>query len=316
MSVVDEILKGNEKSAARLITGVENGDTESYRDLAALFSRAGNAHTIGVTGPAGAGKSTLVGRLAEEMARRGKHVGIIATDPSSIRGKGAFLGDRLRMKGAEEHNIFIRSMAHRAYPGGVARATAAAAYVMEGLGKDCIIIESIGAGQSDKDLFFLCDTVITVFTPEYGDDIQLFKAGLMEIGDIIVVNKSDKPGAGDAAREIAIAVDRNARSNGWNVPVLLAEALTNTGLAGIADAVESHSLSIQAKGTVSSRKAEHLEAFLAALLKEELWQRMSDRILKHDTFKELSREVLSGRMDPYSAVHIILEKLEIEWTSR
>ncbi|MBP1750209.1 MAG: hypB 1 [Deltaproteobacteria bacterium] len=315
MSVVDDILSGNEKSAARLITSIENGDADAYRDLAVLFSRAGNAHVIGVTGPAGAGKSTLAGRLAVEMARRGKHVGIIATDPSSISGKGAFLGDRLRMKGAEEQNIFIRSMAHRAFPGGVAKATAAAAYIMEGLGKDCIIMESIGAGQSDKDLFFLCDTVITIFTPEYGDDIQLFKAGLMEIGDIIVVNKSDKPGADDAVREIGIAVDRSTRSGGWHVPVISAQALSGTGVLDLAEAVESHRLSMQGQAKISLRKAEHLEAFLTALLKEELWQRISDRITAHNVFKEFTNEVLSGRMDPYSAVHIILERLEHEWTS-
>ncbi len=312
MSIVDDILSGNERSAARLITSIENGDASAYRDLAVLFSRAGNAHVIGVTGPAGAGKSTLVGRLAVEMAGRGRHVGIIATDPSSVSGKGAFLGDRVRMKGAEDRDIFIRSMAHRSYPGGVAKASAAAAYVMEGLGKDCIIMESIGAGQSDKDLFFLCDTVITLFTPEYGDDIQLFKAGLMEIGDIIVVNKSDKPGADDAVREISIAVDRSARSNGWHVPVLASQAVSGTGVGNLADAVEAHRLAVKGHDKLSERKAGHLEAFLTALLKEELWQRISDRITGHDVFREFSNEVLSGKMDPYSAVHIILEKLERE----
>ena len=186
---------------------------------------------------------------------------------------------------------------------------------MEGLGKDCIIMESIGAGQSDKDLFFLCDTVITIFTPEYGDEIQLFKAGLMEIGDIIVLNKSDKPGAEMALREIGIAVDRNARSNGWLVPVIPAEAVSGTGFAGLADAVEAHRRSIQGQDNVSPRKAGHLEAFLTALLKEEFWQRISGRITAHDVFKELSHEVLSGRMDPYSAVHVILERLEREWIS-
>ncbi len=312
MGIVDDILGGDVRSAARLITRIENGDTGAYRDLAVLFSRAGNAHIIGVTGPAGAGKSTLAGQLAVEMARRGRRVGIIATDPSSVSGTGAFLGDRVRMKGAEEQDIFIRSMAHRSFPGGVAKASAAAAYVMEGLGKDCIIMESIGAGQSDKDLFFLCDTVITIFTPEYGDDIQLFKAGLMEIGDIIVINKSDKPGADDAAREIGIAADRNARSNGWHVPVLLSRAVSGEGVLDLADAVEAHRQAVKGQEKLASRKAEHLEAFLTALLKEELWQAVSSRITGHDVFREFSNEVLSGRMDPYSAVHIILERLGYE----
>jgi LAO/AO transport system kinase len=246
------------------------------------------------------------------MAERGRHVGIIATDPSSVSGKGAFLGDRLRMKGAEDKDIFIRSMAHRSYPGGVAKASAAAAYVMEGLGKDCIIMESIGAGQSDKDLFFLCDTVITLFTPEYGDDIQLFKAGLMEIGDIIVVNKSDKPGAEDALREIAVAVDRTSRPNGWNVPVLASQAVSGEGVDNLADAVEAHRQAVKGHEEMSSRKAGHLEVFLTALLKDEVWKRISARITGHDVFREFSNEVLSGRIDPYSAVHAILERLESE----
>ncbi|MHB8111471.1 MAG: methylmalonyl Co-A mutase-associated GTPase MeaB [Syntrophorhabdaceae bacterium] len=315
MSLANDILTGDEKSAARLITRVENGDREAYRELSHLFAHAGRAHVIGVTGPAGAGKSTLVGRLAVECARKGKKVGIIATDPTSIDGKGAFLGDRLRMKGAEDYDIFIRSMAHRSYPGGVAKATAAAAYIMEGLGKDCIIMESIGAGQSDKDLFFLCDTVITIFTPDYGDEIQLFKAGLMEIGDIIVVNKSDKPDAENALREINLAAGRLNRSNGWLVPVMLTEASKGKGISELADSLEAHWKAIAGAKVTSSRKADHAEAFMVALLKEELWQRVSVKITGHCLFKEMSHEVLTGKTDPYSAVDIILEKLGETWTS-
>ncbi|MEN6615769.1 MAG: methylmalonyl Co-A mutase-associated GTPase MeaB [Syntrophorhabdus sp.] len=316
MSLANDILNGDEKSAARLITRIENGDRDAYRELSFLFAHAGRAHVIGVTGPAGAGKSTLVGRLAVEFDRNGKKVGIIATDPTSIDGKGAFLGDRLRMKGAEDHNIFIRSMAHRSYPGGVAKATAAAAYIMEGLGKDCIIMESIGAGQSDKDLFFLCDTVITIFTPDYGDDIQLFKAGLMEIGDIIVVNKSDRPDAGDAWREINLAADRANRSNGWHVPVLLTDGLSGTGIPELANTLEAHWKAIAGEINVSSRKAAHIEAFMLALLKEELWQRISATITGREVFQEMSQNVLAGKIDPYSAVDAILEKLGETWISR
>ncbi len=315
MGLVDDILKGDEKSAARLITRIENGDREAYRDLSLLFPYTGKAHIIGVTGPAGAGKSTLIGRLALAFSGQGKSVGVIATDPSSVNGKGAFLGDRLRMKGAEERNVFIRSMAHRSYPGGVARAAAAAAYVMEGLGKERIIVESIGAGQTDKDLFFLCDTVITVFTPEYGDEIQLFKAGLMEIGDIIVVNKSDTPGADDAAREILLVSQRMTRSNGWNVPVLLTDSQGGAGIDALVEAVEGHWRSSGQKGR-TERKADNVEAFMMALLKEELWREISARVTAGQTFREVAREVRSGRMDPYSAVRKILDELEPKWTSR
>lgn len=316
MELVEEILKGNEKSAARLITLVEDGDREAYRALSLLLPHTGNAHIIGVTGPAGAGKSTLVGRLAVLFSGHGKRVGVIATDPTSIDGRGAFLGDRLRMKDAEKQHIFIRSMAHRSYPGGVARAAAAAAYIMEGLGKDCIIVESTGAGQSEKDLFFLCDTVVTIFTPDYGDDIQLFKAGLIEIGDIVVVNKSDMAGADDAARGISIVSAQKHRSNGWNVPVILTQADRGKGVDILVGAIEDHRKSLIQKEERTVRKLERAEVFMMALLKEELWHRISERLKESTFFKEVLQDIHSGKTDPYSAVERILETMEKEWTSR
>lgn len=316
MGLVEDILKGNEKSAARLITRVENGDREAYSALSLLLPHIGKAHIIGVTGPAGAGKSTLVGHLAASFSERGKKVGVIATDPTSIDGKGAFLGDRVRMKGAEEQQIFIRSMAHRAYPGGIARAAAGAAYIMEGLGKDCIIIESIGAGQSDKDLFFLCDTVVTLFTPDYGDEIQLLKAGLLEIGDVIVVNKSDKPGADDAARDITVVSANKSRSNGWIVPVLLTCADRREGLEDLVNAIEGHWHCLLENDAGPTRKRQRMEAFMMALLKEELWKVISARLNESEAFGEILRDIRSGKTDPYSAVEKILEKMGEQWTLR
>ncbi len=316
MGLVEDILEGNEKSAARLITRVEDGDREAYRELSLLLPHTGKAHIVGITGPAGAGKSTLVGHLAVSFSGRGKNVGVIATDPTSIDGKGAFLGDRIRMKGAEKQHIFIRSMAHRAYPGGIARAATAAAYIMEGLGKDCIIIESIGAGQSEKDLFFLCDTVVTLFTPDYGDEIQLLKAGLIEIGDVIVVNKSDKPGADDAARDIAFVSAQKARPDGWNVPVLLTRADRGEGIGPLTRAIEEHWRSLSQKDKRSIGKRQRTEAFMMALLKEELWKMVSARLRESRLFKKISREILSGKIDPYSAVERLLEEMEDQWTLR
>lgn len=316
MGLVEDILAGSERSAAKLITRVENGDLEAYGALSLLFPHTGKAHIVGVTGPAGAGKSTLVGHLAVSFAERGKKVGVIATDPTSIDGKGAFLGDRVRMKGAEKRNIFIRSMAHRAYPGGTAKAAAAAAYIMEGLGKDCIIIESIGAGQSEKDLFFLCDTVITLFTPDYGDEIQLLKAGLIEIGDVIVVNKSDKPGADDAVRDISVISALKAGSNGWNVPILLTRADRGEGVDGLVRTIEEHWQSLSKKEKRSTRKKQQTEAFLMALLKEEAWKVISARLVESPIFKKALRDIRSGKTDPYSAVERLLTEMEEQWTLR
>lgn len=314
--LVEGILTGNEKSAARLITRVENGDREAYGALSLLLPHTGRAHIVGVTGPAGAGKSTLVGRLAVYFSKHGKNVGIIATDPTSIAGKGAFLGDRVRMKEAEKQNIFIRSMAHRAYPGGIAKAATAAAYIMEALGKDCIIVESIGAGQSEKDLFFLCDTVITLFTPDYGDEIQLLKAGLIEIGDVIVVNKSDKPGADDAVRDISVISSLKAGSNGWNVPILLTRADQGEGVDDLVRTIEEHWRSLSKKEKRLTRKKQQTEAFLMALLKEEAWKVISARLVESPLFKKTLRDIRSGKTDPYSAVERLLTEMEEQWTLR
>ena len=218
------------------------------------------------------------------------------------------------MKGAEEQDIFIRSMAHRSYPGGVAKAPAAAAYVMEGLGKDCIIMESIGAGQSDKDLFFLCDTVITIFTPDYGDDIQLFKAGLMEIGDIIVVNKSINRAPKMPCARSRIAVDRSQVE--WLAcPGAPPRPSTVRGSQGLQMRWKLIARPSQGQDKSASRKAGHLEAFLTALLKEELWQRISARITGTRCVQGIFESGPVRKMDPYSAVHIILESWSATWTS-
>ncbi len=312
MGLIEDILNGNEKSAARLISQVEDGRKEAYEALSLLLRYTGKAaHVLGVTGPAGAGKSTLIGRLAVSFTDRGKKVAVIATDPTSIKGKGAFLGDRLRMKEAEQRHIFIRSMAHRGYPGGIAKATAGAVCVLEGLGKDLIILESVGAGQSEKELFYLCDTVITLFTPDYGDDIQLMKAGLMEIGDIIAINKADKPGAVDAQSALSSYSSEMPRSNGWNVPVLLMQANRGEGCDALVQAIETHWRNLDDNDKRKQKKGEKTEVFLLALLKEELWKKFTDKLGENSTFRRVVEDVRAGKTDPYSAIDRILDGVEI-----
>jgi len=312
MGLVEKILKGDEKSAAKLISQVEAGKAEAYQALSQLLPHTGKAHIVGITGPAGAGKSTITGRLAAALADQGRKVGVIATDPTSMRGPGAFLGDRLRMKEAEKKKIFIRSMAHRGYPGGLAKAAAGAMYVLEALGKDVIIFESVGAGQAEKGLFQLCDTIITVFTPEYGDEVQLLKAGLMEIGDIVVVNKSDKPGALDAVKDMAASLLCLTRAVGWKIPVLLTRAERGEGIEELMEAVEHHRQHLADGGNRESKKKEKLRLFLMALLKEEFWQRLEERLKADTLFSDVLEDVKAGRLDPYSAVLRTLDGLEIK----
>lgn len=305
MSLAEKILRGDEGSAARLITLIENMERKGYDELTRLLPYTGKAHVIGVTGPAGAGKSTAIAKLAGRFSRQKKGVGIIAIDPTSVQSRGAVLGDRFRMKEIEESGeAFIRSMADREHPGGICRAALGAVYVMEALGKELVIIESVGAGQSDKALFLICDTVVTVFTPEFGDDIQLLKAGLLEIGDIVVVNKSDKAGAEDAVNTISGFLPGRS-DKGWKIPILLMEAWTGKGIDDLEGAIEARWKFLQNYTDIVRTKREKTASFIMTLLKEELWQRFFNTCFKDKEYEQIMNKVGCGTIDPYSAVEEI-----------
>lgn len=303
-----KILSGDEKAAARLISLIEAEKEEGYEALSELYPFVGKAHIIGITGPPGAGKSTLAGRLATLFSESGKRVGVVAVDPSSVRRSGgALLGDRVRMKDAERlASVFIRSMANRAYPGGLAKATAGAVYVLEALGKDTILVESVGAGQSEKTLSYLADTIITVFTPDYGDEIQLLKAGLVEIGDIVVVNKSDNPGAEQGKQLLAAYVERG-REGGWNVPVLLCQADEGTGVVDVARAIGDHHVFLLQSGEGAASKGEKRVQFTFMLVKEELMGRFLKAHEGSSSYDRWKNAICDGSLDPYRAVRQILD---------
>ncbi|HOJ71762.1 MAG TPA: methylmalonyl Co-A mutase-associated GTPase MeaB [Syntrophorhabdaceae bacterium] len=302
MELIKKILDGNEASAARLISMIEEGKEEGYKAIAELFPHTGKAHIIGITGAPGAGKSTIIDKLAIKFSETGKKTGIIAIDPTSIKSNGALLGDRVRMRGAENiEGIFIRSMAHRGYPGGIARATIGAVYVLEGLGKDVIIIESVGAGQTEVQISSVCDTVITVFTPDYGDDVQLMKAGIIEIGDIIVINKSDMPGAQEATKDIKAHVISSDKKD-WQVPVIMAQAQRGEGIDTIMGAVESHLEYLKKNNPLGEYRAEKLKKLMFLFLKEELWAKAMKKWAGSGEIKDIVKMVENREIDLYSAV--------------
>ncbi|HQE79635.1 MAG TPA: methylmalonyl Co-A mutase-associated GTPase MeaB [Syntrophorhabdaceae bacterium] len=302
MELIKKILDGNEASAARLISMIEEGKEEGYKAIAELFPHTGKAHIIGITGAPGAGKSTIIDKLAIKFSETGKKTGIIAIDPTSIKSNGALLGDRVRMRGAENiEGIFIRSMAHRGYPGGIARATIGAVYVLEGLGKDVIIIESVGAGQTEVQISSVCDTVITVFTPDYGDDVQLMKAGIIEIGDIIVINKSDMPGAQEATKDIKAHVISSDKKD-WQVPVIMAQAQRGEGIDTIIGAVESHLEYLKKNNPLGEYRAEKLKKLMFLFLKEELWAKAMKKWAGSGEIKDIVKMVENREIDLYSAV--------------
>jgi LAO/AO transport system kinase len=310
MSLAERILKGEERSGARLITLIEDRERKGYEELTRLLPRTGRAHVLGITGPAGAGKSTIIAKLAGRFSDQGKKVGIIAIDPTSMQSHGAVLGDRVRMQEAERPGeIFIRSMADRDHPGGVSRAALGAVYVMEGLGKDVVIIESVGAGQSDKALFYICDTVVTLFTPEFGDEIQLLKAGLLEIGDIVVVNKSDKAGSDDAMRAISAFLPKKSEGE-WSAPILLTKAHISEGLDDLIRNIELHWTFLLADNQRVIRRKQKITFFMMTLLKEELWRRFTDTYWKERECEQIVEEAQTKVIDPYTAVERIADIVE------
>jgi len=303
----EEVLAGSERGAAKLISLIEQENPEGYKDLACLLSKTGNAHLVGVTGCAGAGKSTLINALIVRLAKEGAKIGVIAIDPSSSLTRGSLLGDRYRMKEAEGlADVFIRSMAQREYPGGVCRAVVGAVCVMEAMGKDFVVIESIGAGQADSELFFLADTVVTVFTPEFGDELQLMKAGLLEIGHIVVVNKSDKPDADDAK----VAIETYAASvskDGWKTPVLAAQANKGEGIDELIRSVKAHGAYLEADR--KRKRGEKYRRFATNLLREKVWS-VFQHVCARTSLTDVMKAVESGGTDPYSAVEAAADEFE------
>jgi LAO/AO transport system kinase len=307
MDLAKKVLQGDEKSAARLISMIEDGGDEGHREISLLFSHTGKAHIIGVTGTPGAGKSTLISKLAVNFADKGKKVGIIAVDPTSPKDNGALLGDRLRMRDVEEtKGVFIRSMASRGYPGGIAKASAGAVYVLEALGKEIIMVETVGAGQTEMQIYSLCNTIITILTPDYGDEIQLMKAGLLEIGDIVAINKADNVRAEDISAEIAVYIGKN-KSKGWETPVLTVQAKEGGGIEKLVEAVNEHFVYLNKNTCGKDIKKEKLKTFMFALLKEELWNRALNTWAGNKRFDSIVKKLQKGEIDPYAAVRKALE---------
>jgi LAO/AO transport system kinase len=314
MDLGTRVLAGDERTAARLISMIEEGKPEAFDALAVIYPHIGKAHCIGITGIPGAGKSTLIDRLAVAYAAKGRTVGVLAVDPTSPLGGGALLGDRIRMREAEKlPGIFIRSMAHRGHPGGIAGATLGAAFVLEALGKETILIESVGAGQTEMEITSACDTTVTLLTPDFGDEIQLMKAGLIEIGDVIAVNKMDRPQAGEAYEDIRRFIGTR-RVDEWQVPVVPLTASRGEGIEKLVEILADHLAYLDGESRKTSRKREKSVGFVMALLKERAWSRLLDRWSSDERFKGLMDRLLEGSLDPYRTVSLALDMMKPEGT--
>jgi LAO/AO transport system kinase len=308
LELVDRLLAGDRKAAAQLVTLMEDGGPLAREAVAALYPYTGRAHIVGVTGSPGTGKSTLVYELAREFRARGRTVGIIAVDPTSPFSGGALLGDRIRMQSlSTDEGIFIRSMASRGQLGGLARATGDAIKVFDAFGRDLIMVETVGAGQSEVEIARAAHTVIVVDAPGLGDDIQAIKAGLFEIADIFVVNKADRDGAERTLLILQMMLDMNETSSscGWRPPLLKTIALRGEGSELVADAVESHLAYLRASGQWRAREMRLAEEELKRILGQELLCRLLNRV-DLESWETLTCEVADRVLDPYHAADRLL----------
>lgn len=328
--MVEAILSGDRRALARLITQIENDRPEARQALARLYTRAGRAHIVGVTGAPGTGKSSLVSEIAKVVRREGRSVGIIAVDPTSPFTGGAILGDRIRMRDlAGDPGVFIRSMATRGSLSGLARATAEVATVLDAAGFDMVLVETVGAGQSEVEIAQMAQTVAVVEAPGMGDEVQAIKAGILEIADVLVVNKADQPGAEAAVRTLrsmlqlagptaaelrhhgmgpAFRADERAARGGpaWQTPICETVATQGKGVEALATALDAHRAHLLASGELTLRQRERVRSELETLLRETLLARLKAS-LSDGQFAEAVERVLTRSVDPRTAMEALLE---------
>jgi len=310
VDLAEEVLKGNRRAAAKLITQVENGYPEAAAALARIYPHTGRAHVIGVTGPPGSGKSTLVKQLAKEFRARNKQVGVVAVDPTSPFTGGALLGDRIRMQELSgDTGVFIRSMASRGNLGGLARGTADAVRVLDALGSDVIIVETVGAGQSEVDIARNAHTTIVVEVPGMGDEIQVIKAGILEIADLFVVNKADRDGADHVVAELETMLLMAENCRRWTPPVLKAISTTGEGVEEIVDVIEEHARFLAESGELQKKNEENLRRELLKVLKAEFADELV-RLVSKDKIELVVNRVVQRQIDPASAARELLRAFQ------
>ncbi|MCI6101179.1 MAG: methylmalonyl Co-A mutase-associated GTPase MeaB [Selenomonas sp.] len=341
MDIAEEVLKGNRLALSRAITAIENEYDEATEIMKKLYPRTGHAFVLGVTGPPGAGKSTLTDKLAREYRNQGKTVGIIAVDPTSPFTGGAILGDRIRMNGLTlDEGVFIRSMGTRGSLGGLSHKTADAVKAMDAFGKDVIFVETVGVGQSEVDIVKAADTTMVVLIPGMGDDIQAIKAGILEIGDVFCVNKADHDGADKLVREINMMLDLddhgpvqqnstqkaladqfhhmavggsaaagNAPLGYWRPPVDKVIANQNIGVKELIADIEKHFAYIQANGILAERRTKRTKDEMLDILSSNIGKYITGKIVDNGRLDGYVEKIKARETDPYTVVGDIMKEM-------
>ena len=306
---VEQVRAGDVRAMSRAITAIENHQPEAEELLRLLFPYTGRAYLTGITGAPGTGKSTLADRLAAHYRKQQEQVGVIAVDPTSPYSGGAILGDRIRMQGhAGDAGMFIRSMATRGFLGGLARATAEVALLLDAAGIQQVLIETVGVGQDEIDIVRLADCVLVVMVPGLGDDIQGMKAGLMEIGDIFVLNKADRQGADRLEQELLAMLSMVMPRDGWHPPVVRTVATENKGIDTLAGMIGKFQKHFEATGERQRKHIEHWKKRLLELLESRLLEKVLGGTDGQRLLEELASEVAQRKKDPFAAVKEILAR--------
>ena len=310
--IAEKILAGDVRAISRAITAIENHSAEAEALLKQLFPYTGQAYLTGITGAPGTGKSTLVDRLAAVYRKREERVGVIAVDPTSPYSGGAILGDRIRMQGhASDNGIFIRSMATRGFLGGLARSTAEVALLLDAAGKRHILIETVGVGQDEVDIVRLADCVLVMLVPGLGDDIQNMKAGLMEIGDIFVLNKADREGADRLEEQLRAMLSLVMPRDGWHPPIVRTVAVENQGIDELADSVDKFRKHFESSDQRQKKHIEHWEARLIEMLESRLLEKVLHGKEGESRLREMAAAVAERKKDPFTAVEEILKSVHL-----
>jgi LAO/AO transport system kinase len=306
--LTERLLAGDKRALARAISLVENDDPEGWALVREVYPKTGRAAVVGFTGPPGVGKSTLIAALVKHAREREREVAVLSIDPSSPFTQGALLGDRIRLS---DHfldpGVFIRSMASRGSLGGLSEATLQAALLMDAAGKDDVFLETVGVGQAEVDIIDHADTVVLVLQPGSGDSIQALKAGVMEIPDVIAVNKSDHPLTDTMIREIR-GVLSLAPTEDWKVPIVRTEAAREEGIAELAGAMAEHRAHIEAEGTLEERRRRNLMNEVLALATFRLRRKLESQVKDDPSVQELLTEVVKRKLDPATAAARLLER--------